>query len=279
MALVCPILSRPSTGFQVVLRRDSWELVRCRETGFVFLANPPVYSQLKSEFAWEKTYEAEKKRRQETEPAVYAASQIAKEIKYKINPRRNRIADMALRTVAGNQSESVRILDIGCGNGSLMLELCQRYEKRNVRAVPFGIEVSEQLAEESARIVEPLGGAIIKHHAVGGCHALKAQNETFDLVMMSCFLEHEAQPLELLRSLHALLSPAGSIIVKVPNYASWNRHIRGPKWCGYRFPDHVNYFTPRTLRMLATEAGLTGFQQSWADRNPFNDNMYAVLTK
>ena len=169
MAIVCPILARPSSGFEVVLRREQWELVRCRETGFVFLANPPVYNQLKSEFAWEKTYEAEKKRRQETEPTVYAASQIAKDIKFKINPRRNRIADMAVRAVTGSGSRNVRILDIGCGSGRLMLELCQRYEKQNVQAVPFGIEVSEQLAAESSNIVTPLGGAIIKNHAVGGC--------------------------------------------------------------------------------------------------------------
>jgi hypothetical protein len=30
-------------------------VVRCRETGFVFLANPPDYSQFESNFAWEKT--------------------------------------------------------------------------------------------------------------------------------------------------------------------------------------------------------------------------------
>lgn len=279
MDIVCPILARPSSGFEVVLKRDQWELVRCRETGFVFLANPPVYSQLKSEFAWEKTYEAEKKRRQETEPAVYAASQIAKELKYKINPRRNRIADMAVRSLSPSATETIRILDIGCGNGRLMLELCQRYEKVNVKAVPFGIEVSEQLAEESSQVVTPLGGAIIKNHAIGGCRNLRGQSEKFDLVMMSCFLEHEAQPLELLRALFPLLHAEGSIVIKVPNYASLNRHIRGSKWCGYRFPDHVNYFTPRTLKMLATEAGYSRFQQSWLDRNPFNDNMYAVLRK
>lgn len=279
MDIVCPIMTRPSSGFEVVLRREQWELVRCQETGFVFLSNPPVYNQLKSEFAWEKTYEAEKKRRQESEPTIYAASQIAKDIKFKINPRRNRIADLAVRAVTGSTSGHVRILDIGCGNGRLMLELCQRYEKRNVPAIPFGIEVSEHLAAESANIVTPLGGAIIKTHAVGGCQSLKGQMDKFDLVMMSCFLEHEAQPLELLRSLHPLLSDHGSIVIKVPNYASWNRLIRGSKWCGYRFPDHVNYFTPRTLRMLATEAGFIHFQQSWLDRNPFNDNMYAVLRK
>lgn len=279
MEIVCPILARPTSGFEIVMRRDQWELVRCRETGFVFLSNPPVYNQLKSEFAWEKTYEAERKRREESEPTVHAASQLAKKLKYRINPRRNRIADMALRFSASNANEPIRLLDIGCGNGRLMLELCQRFERRGATAVPFGIEVSEQLAVESSEIVSPLGGAIVKNHAVGGCRHLKGQGQKFDLVMMSCFLEHEAQPLELLRSLHALLAKNGSIVIKVPNYACWNRHIRGARWCGYRFPDHVNYFTPRTLRMLAQGAGFSRFHQSWFDRTPVNDNMYCVLQK
>lgn len=279
MEIVCPILARPTSGFEIVMRRDQWELVRCRETGFVFLSNPPVYNQLKSEFAWEKTYEAERKRRQESEPTVHAASQLAKKLKYRINPRRNRIADMALWFSASNANEPIRLLDIGCGNGRLMLELCQRFERRGATAVPFGIEVSEQLAVESSEIVSPLGGAIVKNHAVGGCRHLKGQGQKFDLVMMSCFLEHEAQPLELLRSLHSLLAKNGSIVIKVPNYACWNRQIRGARWCGYRFPDHVNYFTPRTLRMLAQGAGFSRFHQSWFDRNPVNDNMYCVLQK
>ena len=279
MEIVCPILARPTSGFEIVMRRDQWELVRCRETGFVFLSNPPVYNQLKSEFAWEKTYEAERKRRQESEPTVHAASQLAKKLKYRINPRRNRIADMALRFSASNANEPIRLLDIGCGSGRLMLELCQRFERRGATAVPFGIEVSEQLAVECSEIVSPLGGAIVKNHAVGGCRHLKGQGQKFDLVMMSCFLEHEAQPLELLRSLHSLLAKNGSIVIKVPNYACWNRHIRGARWCGYRFPDHVNYFTPRTLRMLAQGAGFSRFHQSWFDRNPVNDNMYCVFQK
>jgi len=30
-------------------------------------------------------------------------------------------------------------------------------------------------------------------------------------------------------------------------YACLARQLRGRRWCGYRWPDHVNYFTPETL--------------------------------
>ena len=68
------------------------------------------------------------------------------------------------------------------------------------------------------------------------------------------------------------------VILKVPNYACWNRKLRGKKWCGYRFPDHVNYFTPETLRILAETADFRVRQTLW-DRLPLSDNMYAVLNK
>lgn len=66
------------------------------------------------------------------------------------------------------------------------------------------------------------------------------------------------------------------MILKLPNYASWNRMIRGKRWCGYRFPDHVNYFTPRALRRILE---LNGFEVAWfrwRDRLPTSDNMWCV---
>jgi len=96
---------------------------------------------------------------------------------------------------------------------------------------------------------------------------------------MSSFLEHECRPLSLLKQLHPILKSKGVIILKVPNFACWNRIIRGRKWCGFRYPDHVNYFTPRTLRRLAQEAGFTVSRQNYLDKFPLSDNMYAVLTK
>jgi hypothetical protein len=63
----------------------------------------------------------------------------------------------------------------------------------------------------------------------------------------------------------------------VPNFASWNRVIRGAKWCGFRYPDHVNYFSPRTLKLLAEVSGYRMEPQHITDRLPFSDNMYAVL--
>ena len=69
------------------------------------------------------------------------------------------------------------------------------------------------------------------------------------------------------------------MIVKAPNFASWNWVVRGKKWCGFRYPDHVNYFTPQTLTLLASEGGFAVARQNVLDKFPLSDNMYAVLQK
>lgn len=68
-------------------------------------------------------------------------------------------------------------------------------------------------------------------------------------------------------------------MIKVPNYASLNRHMRGARWCGFRWPEHVNYFTPRTLRMISDRAGLKVVRMNFFDRFPFSDSLYAVLAR
>jgi hypothetical protein len=81
-----------------------------------------------------------------------------------------------------------------------------------------------------------------------------------------------------LTALHRALAPGGVALIKVPNYASLNRLVTGRKWCGFRYPDHLNYFTPASLKAMAAGCGYrTRFGPT--DRLPTSDNMYAVLSK
>jgi hypothetical protein len=51
----------------------------------------------------------------------------------------------------------------------------------------------------------------------------------------------------------------------------------GTKWCGWRFPDHVNYFTAASLRALAESVG---FRFSHTNRlSLFDDNIIGVLKR
>ena len=95
-------------------------------------------------------------------------------------------------------------------------------------------------------------------------------------VVMRSFLEHEARPATLLREVARTLNGQGCSIIKVPNYASLNRRVMGSRWCGFRFPGHVNYFTPKSLRNMVEGAGLRVVDFGWLDHFALSDNMWLV---
>ena len=81
-----------------------------------------------------------------------------------------------------------------------------------------------------------------------------------------------------LTGVHRVLWDDGIIFVRVPNYVSLNRRVRGGQWCGFRCPYHVNYFTPYTLSRMA---GDSGFHMKLLNplKIAIDDNTEAVLTK
>lgn len=278
MEAVCPILGRMTRVEPTPFSRDVWNIVRCCESGFVFLANPPDYSQLTSEFAWEVTSQAESERRKAAEPVLSRISHWGKRAKVTLFPRRNRfftLADWVLRDRPEDQS--LRFLDIGCAGGELLVDLHARFAEQGRRITPIGIEVSPPLAEAAAVNFEPMGGLVVRNNAIDGSAGMAAGS--IDIAIMSSFLEHECQPLTLLKQLHPLIADDGAIVLKVPNFGCWNRSFRAGRWCGFRYPDHVNYFTPATLRRLAAESGWQVARQRTLDCLPFSDTMYAVLRK
>lgn len=270
-----PLLDRPTDVEVVDDTHEPWLLVRCKETDFHFIANPPKYERLSEEFAWEKTHVEERARREKDATVVRLASTMAKKIKFLVQPNRDKMFAIAKRLLADRAAQSHRVLDVGCGNGRKFAELCERFLASGVTVVPFGIEVSSHLAKVSREKLQPFGGDVIENNAIDGMTSVA--EASLDMVTMHSFLEHEAQPLALLKAIKRALKPGGSVVLKVPNFACWSRVVRGRRWPGYRFPDHVSYFTPATLELLAHEAGFRLLPQHLSERLPTSDNMYAVL--
>ena len=274
---VCPLLERPSRTRTLDIAPPPWVVRECLETGFVYLENPPGYDSLKAELAWEVTWQRESERRARAEPARYAFSGVLKRLRSRVL-KRHKVAAMTVALVRASGSPRIRIVDLGCGAGQLLGIVMDRLpaDPRG-RCEPWGVEISNELARQSKEALAPYGGDCVHASALEGLG--RFEPGSLDLVVMSSFLEHEIQPLPLLREAAARLRAGGQVLIKVPNYASWNRRLRGPKWCGFRWPDHVNYFTPATLAAMARAAGLEVERMNLFDRLPFSDSLYAVLRK
>jgi SAM-dependent methyltransferase len=240
----------------------AWEVKDCARCGFVYIEKAPDYEALFSEMAWERTTKIEDRRRAEIRPFSYGFSKKTR-ARMRILPRNKMHLLVEAHARPGN------VIDLGCGDGMAMADLSADF-------VPFGVEISTHLAASAKQVFDARGGRAINAPSLEGLKEFP--DAFFTAASLRSYLEHEMKPLPVLRELHRTLAPGGVAIVKVPNYGSLNRMVMGRKWCGFRYPDHLNYFTPGTLSAMAERCGY----RVWFGltfRLPTSDNMYAVLTK
>jgi 2-polyprenyl-3-methyl-5-hydroxy-6-metoxy-1,4-benzoquinol methylase len=233
-----------------------WKVVECSNCRHVYLSTVPGYAALESTYAWEKTFAQEKDRR-----AKRSWSKFDKATRLRL--RLGKQKDMSSRKASLGSSGNV--LDVGCGGS------CRLHEG----VTPYGIEISAELAQQAKPQYEARGGDVVCAPALEAFD--KFSDGFFKSILMRSYLEHEENPRAVLTKAFAKLEPGGVIFVRVPNYGSINRRVMGKNWCGFRFPDHVNYFTGASLSTLAGSIGYTYRHKNWL--SVFDDNLIVELVK
>jgi SAM-dependent methyltransferase len=241
--------------------RDGWSLKRCNNCSHVYLENPVSYEALQEEFRWADMTVREQERRHMRSPIVSAANSIWKSFCRRVVLRNKCLRWAELYVAAGP------VLDIGCGPGGLLASLPEQH-------TPYGIEIDAGVAELARAKVAPRHGQILVADGPSGLSQMP--DAFFSGILMKSYLEHETSPLKVLLEARRVLKPDGRLIIKVPNYATLNRRLRGSNWPGYHFPDHVSYFDPTTLARLVSRAGFLVVRNKWNDHFPLNDNLYLM---
>jgi SAM-dependent methyltransferase len=136
------------------------------------------------------------------------------------------------------------VLDLGCGNGSLLLALRRQWPEAELR----GLDPSP---ESIARARE--AGIDARCGSVGAVHL-----EPADLVVSVNVVEHVEDPVSFIRSMAALVSPGGSALLVCPD--------GGRIWLELLFADHLWSFAGSHLARLAAAAGLAVV--GWAEAPP-----------
>ena len=233
-----------------------WPLVSCDACGFVYLRRVPDYAALQEDHAWEKSHRAENERRA-----------VRLDGRFDILTRWRLGLGKLIDNFGQNRAiaKTGNVLDVGSG-GSCRIPEGPR---------PFGIEISQELARQGRAAFEARGGELYEGPATEGLEAFEGVQ--FDAILMRSYLEHEKSPREVLEKSFLRLKPGGQIYLRLPNYNTPNRFVMGRRWCGFRFPDHVNYFTERSLRRLAEDIG---FRYRRMNRlSLFDDNLIVILVK
>lgn len=79
----------------------------------------------------------------------------------------------------------------------------------------------------------------------------------FDAITSFEVLEHLSDPLAELKNFKRMLRPGGVVYLTTPNFNSLSRRILGKNWSVVNYPEHLNYFTQRTLSEAFERVGLT----------------------
>jgi len=153
-----------------------------------------------------------------------------------------------LATVLGEQAPGKRVLDVGCGTG----ELVGYFAERGFAAE--GIEPSaEAAAEARAR------GRTVTSSSLEPFAARADRSGAYDAVSFLNVMEHVPSPVAILEATRQMLAPGGIVAIRVPNdfndlqLATQERLGLRPYWVAV--PDHVNYFSVRSLAALLERVG------------------------
>lgn len=141
----------------------------------------------------------------------------------------------------------LRVLDLGCSDGAL---------GERVRAC--GHEVTGVDAEKH----DGVGDRLDRFFEADLDSGIPAEvGDGFDVVLAADVLEHVRRPDLLLSDVRERLSPGGSVIVSVPNFAHWYPRARVAAGRfdydrrGILDAGHLRFFTRRSFRRLAAGSG------------------------
>lgn len=163
--------------------------------------------------------------------------------------------------------KKARVLDVGCGDGYLLMKIRDRIE--------FGIGVDERVRSQKTGNIE------IKKISVKD--KLPFQDSFFDVATMTAFIEHVDEPDKILKDMNRVLKKNGLCIITTPTRKArpiWEFLVR----VGLSDEEadeegvhaHKRYFTPNDLKSLLEKAN---FRQIFSSEFEFGMNYIAVGKK
>jgi SAM-dependent methyltransferase len=143
---------------------------------------------------------------------------------------------------AWSESSPPRLLDVGCGPGTLIGVL-------KIRGLDvMGLDLSPEAAEIAARE----NGVRVVTSTLAGAGFPDA---CFGIVTLFHVLEHLIDPRPVLAEVRRILRPGGRVVLQVPNIDSWQSRLLGPKWRGLDVPRHIIDYSAGSLQSLLESTG------------------------
>jgi SAM-dependent methyltransferase len=151
----------------------------------------------------------------------------------------NRMFPDEILSIYKGMSFDSRILDVGCGSGSLIYRLKEAGFRNLMGIDPF-----------NAATIQYDNGLIIEKKSIS------EMNGKWDMITYHHSFEHLATPHDELKIVMELLSEKGKCIIRIPVVDSWAWEHYQTDWVQIDAPRHFFLYSVKSIFMLAEKAGL-----------------------
>ncbi len=243
---------------------DVFTVVRCRKCGLYYLNPRPDVSELKTIYP-DSYYAYNLKTMQQQKQAE---TENRRSLLYRAR-RHVYLSRLVNALSLCPKAPLLRVLDVGCADGRA-LNWYRQIEEFKVET--YGVDFDE-IAVEMAR---EAGHQVF----LGRFEEADIGENSFDLVVATHVIEHVADPREFAAKAYKVLKPGGIFLCETPNASSPDaRLFRRQHWGGYHFPRHWVFYTPESIKTMATSVG---FEVLRIDFHPapafWNWTFHSILT-
>jgi ubiquinone/menaquinone biosynthesis C-methylase UbiE len=175
-----------------------------------------------------------------------------------LRSHRWRTVENSAAYVAAKFVRGARVLDVGCGPGTITLDIANRVAPGRV----IGIDASTDVIDQARR---DASGVDNVEFTAGDVYALDYPDASFDVVQAHQVLQHLPDPVGALREMRRVCTPDGVVAGRDSDYAAFTWYPRDPTleaWLAlYRRIARANGGEPDAGRFLLAWAHAAGFSE------------------
>jgi 2-polyprenyl-3-methyl-5-hydroxy-6-metoxy-1,4-benzoquinol methylase len=223
--LHCPLCVSQDTSIMHIF--PPFKVVRCKDCDLIYL-NPRLRESVMERFYRDGNYFSG----DSTGYAEYSAQEESLRVTFR----------RFLRELRDRGMTSGRLLEVGCGYGYFL------DEAKNF----FSYSAGTELSEEAGKAANKQTGAEI---FIGTIYDLPPKFKNFDIIVLINVIEHVYSPIDFATVLKQLLRRGGEIIIATPDIGSFWYTLMRKRWPSFKIPEHVVFYTEKTLTSLLERAG------------------------